>query len=70
MSEQFKAGQKLSVIYLDADAQIIAINGITIEVIMEHGQMAAVPWAYVVYPDGDRQKWNLAQCQGVKLEKP
>ena len=38
-----------------------------IEVVMENGQMAGVPWAIVQWSDGKTLKYNLAEMDGVEL---
>ena len=40
-----------------------------ITVIMENGQMAAVPWALIEYSDGRNTKINLASMTNVELRK-
>lgn len=40
---------------------------IDMEVVMENGQMAGVPWVYVKYDDGTESKFNLVLLEGVKL---
>ena len=37
----------------------------SITVVMENGQMAGVPWAYVEKEDGTETKHNLALCESI-----
>lgn len=69
--KKFRSGDKLKAIHIDTDDNIIVdkTRVLDIEIIMENGQMAGVPWAYVTYADEENQKWNLAMCQGVTLPK-
>ena len=68
MAKIFENGQKLSALFFPNEHNIsVGKNVLDIEVVMECGQMSGVPWAYVTYADGQRQKWNLALCEGVLL---
>ena len=62
----FEEGDQLSAIIFDADEQIVVGDSCdSIIVVMENGQMAAVPW-FEVWKDGKcTSKWNAAEVQGV-----
>ena len=65
----FFNGQRLKAIYWEEGAQCVVGESdcIGIEVVMENGQMAGVPWAVVFREDGKCQKYNLALAEGVEL---
>jgi hypothetical protein len=66
---KFEQGQSLLSIFWD-DGEIKAgSNGYAdIVVVMENGEMAGVPWAYVTKDDGSVYKYNLKMCQGVRVK--
>jgi hypothetical protein len=68
-TKNFQDGQKLKAIHFN-DEEFISTGSaecMAIEIVMENGQMAGVPWALVTSTDGTQNKWNLAMCQGVTL---
>ena len=73
MSEQDKRfcnGQELKAIYFpDGESVTVEMTATRIEIVMENGQAAGVPWAYVIYKNGDIRKYNLALVEGVLLLK-
>jgi len=66
---QFKTGQMLKAIFWDeGPGQVVGQHDCeSIEVVMENGQMARVPWALVKFADGRSWKYNLAAAEGVQL---
>lgn len=65
---KFYSGQKiLSVFWDDGETKAGKFGCISIEIVMEAGQLADVPWALAKYEDGRTFKYNLAQVQGVLL---
>ena len=70
--KRFQMGQKIdSIVYLrpapfNIDSER---DNCDIEVVMENGQMAGVPWALVTYEkDGSQLKCNLATVDQVVLK--
>ena len=68
MGKDFYRGQKLKRIFwgemfLEVGTRCCA----DIEVVMENGQMAGVPWALITNTDGSQCKYNLALVEGVVL---
>jgi len=71
----FYEGQELQSIWYEDRAITVGKNGIvSITVVMENGQMAAVPWAYALYEDKPSEgiyiKYNLALALGIKAVTP
>ena len=72
--KEFHNGQKLDTLLyirrngcLDIDSERDECD---IEVVMENGQMAGVPWALVTYrKDGSQLKCNLAKIDQVVIKK-
>jgi len=71
MSRMFFDGQELQAIFWPNDEETIRAgintNITSIEVVMESGQMAGVPWAIVSMRDGRQYKYNLALAKGVEI---
>lgn len=69
MDMKFHRGQKLKALYWANGSEITVGLGTCedIEVIMENGQMAGVPWALARHSDGIILKHNLAKVESVKL---
>lgn len=68
MAKDFYQGQKLkSIDWPEARCEVGSFNCTDIEVVMENGQMAGVPWALATYEDGTQFKHNLALAESVKL---
>jgi len=67
VAKEFFRGQKLNAIYMTNGESVTADSNTEIEVVFENGQMAGVPWALVTNPQG-QFKWNLALCEGVRLD--
>ena len=67
---EFKQGQELQSIFFEPQSQIVvdSYGCKSITVSMENGQMAGVPWAYVVNENGEETKWNLALASGVRVK--
>jgi hypothetical protein len=68
---EFKKGQKLHRVWYNNSEEWYGMNDSnvdTIEVVMESGQMAGVPWAVVTFKNGrPPTKLNLALCNQVDL---
>ena len=65
---EFFNGQRLNAIYWEEGEQCVVGQGVTgIEVVMENGQMAGVPWAIVFRESKKCNKYNLALAEGVEL---
>ena len=64
---KFKEGQKIKMLCWNGDCSIDN-QYCSIEVIMENGQMAEVPWALATYTNGRVDKFNLAKMDSVQLE--
>ena len=65
---EFFNGQRLNSIYWEEGSCVVGRNGVTgIEIVMENGQMAGVPWVIVFNESGKANKHNLALAQGVEL---
>lgn len=63
----FECGQEIKTIYFSDDTHITAGESCdSIEVVMENGQMAGVPWFAVVKDGKMDSKWNAALVAGVK----
>ena len=62
-------GTKLESIFWSDEEHITIGEGgcLSIEVTMENGQMAGVPWAFATYENRDKRLFNLALAEGVKL---
>jgi len=68
MGKEFCNGQKLKeVFWADGFVKIGSGGCIEIEVVMEDGQMAGVPWALVTFEKTEQRKYNLALVEGVTL---
>ena len=68
VKKTFYEGQALSSITLSpAPNDYICVGGMvkSITVVMENGQMASVPWAFVEVDNGQHGKYNLSQVLGV-----
>ena len=68
----FTNGQKLHSIYFGNKEgsyfQVGMLNCVSIEVVMENGQMNHVPWALVTHDNGlPKTKWNMSRLQGCQL---
>jgi len=62
----FEVGQHLQAICWPNDVMIkVGESCDDIVVIMEHGQMAGVPWFGVIKNGQVVSKWNAALCEGV-----
>ena len=70
--KEFKEGQKLSAVWWNngEDGYSVQMHCTAITVVMEYGQMAAVPWAYCEFAGKPPRKLNLALMEEVVLEKP
>jgi len=74
MSKEFKEGQKLRSVFGPTDNDGCYIQYTVgrsdctdIEVVMENGQTAGVPWAYITVKDAHPKKVNLALVEEVHL---
>ena len=72
----FEEGDKIHAIYFPDEQQIslhtecLELGRVeSITVVMENGQMAAVPWFEVVYSSGHVCKYNGALVEGVCINK-
>ncbi len=69
--KHFHQGQMLQAVWYDNSEGGYTVGKssvISIEIVMEPGQMAAVPWALVTFEDDRRPcKFNLALCNEVVL---
>ncbi|KKM86425.1 hypothetical protein LCGC14_1279040 [marine sediment metagenome] len=69
---KFKDGQKIAVLHFDNESRLEVGDGHSkvksIEISMQNGQMAEVPWAKVVLNNGYVQMWNLAFVDGMTFE--
>ncbi len=65
---EFKNGQKMEALYIDSMHTLtVGLGCVTeITVVMEHGQMAGVPWFVVWSHDKIISKWNAALVQGAR----
>ena len=65
----FKEGQSVTALFF-TDEQCIRVGAgecTGINVVMENGQMAGVPW-FEVYKNGEvTEKWNAAMLEGVEI---
>ena len=74
MIAELKAGDKLAVIFWPNDGQLVSrardpesIWGVEeIEVYMEPGQIAGVPWVCVTRLDGSKHRYNVAMLEGYQ----
>lgn len=67
----FKLGQKLTGVYYDNSEQgwTLGREGVVdIEVVMEYGQVAGVPWAEITVENKDTVKFNLAMASDVRYK--
>ena len=77
MGKEFKQGQKLSFLRGPTDSEGDGVyfttdathpyTCVSIEVVMEYGQMAGVPWALVTFENKPPVKVNLAFMEEVGL---
>ena len=68
MNKKLYNGQKLKEIFWTEGFCRVGVGGCTnIEVVMENGQMAGVPWALVTFEGTEQRKYNLALTEGVTL---
>ena len=66
----FHEGQQLKAIFWPESGESATVGEnsvLSIEVVMEYGQMAPVPWVLVKRSDGRSHKFNLALAEGVEL---
>ena len=67
--QRFQEGQEVKGIYWPGETSVTVGNNNVekITVVMEYGQMAAVPW-FAVWKEGTVvSKWNGAMLEGVEL---
>lgn len=72
MTTQFYQGQMLKSVWWDSGQAGFQLgnesfDAKSIEVVMESGQMAGVPWAYIIRNNGTHHKVNLAMVESVEL---
>jgi len=70
METNLKKGTKLkSILFSDSSEYTVGKSCIDITVVMEHGQMAYVPWFLVKVNDDITVQVNAAQVKSVVLDE-